>query len=154
MTKDILPKQRPRAMLRHRPGYFFDMLEDLWRKPFGTFGNFPFEGEEYPSMNIGESDDMLTVSAELPGVGPDDIEVTVSQGRLTIKGEKKFEDEEKKGDYHRIERSYGSFQRTVTLPSDVDEQNISATFKDGVLNLTMPKSTASKVVKVKIEPRE
>lgn len=153
MTKDIMPKQRHRMMMRQRPESLFDMMEDLWRTPFRALGNFPFEGEEYPSIDVSESDKTITVSAELPGVAPDDIEVTVNRGRLTIKGEKKFEDEEKKDNYHRIERSYGSFQRTVALPSDVDDQHIKATFKSGVLKLEIPKSTTSKTVKVKVESK-
>jgi len=153
MAKDIMPKQRHRMMMRQRPESLFDMMEDLWRTPFKALGNFPFEGEEYPSIDVSESDKTITVSAELPGVAPDDIEVTVNRGRLTIKGEKKFEDEEKKDNYHRIERSYGSFQRTVALPSDVDDQHIKATFKSGVLKLEIPKSTTSKTVKVKVESK-
>ena len=151
MTKDILPRQRQRTMLRHRPGSFFDLMDDFWRRPLGGFDRFPFEVEEYPSMNVSEDDETITVSAELPGVSPNDLEVTVTKGRLSIKGEKKFEGEEKKDDYHRIERSYGCFQRTVTLPSDVDDQNISATYKDGVLTLSMPKSPTNKTVRVKVE---
>ncbi|BDQ34825.1 Hsp20/alpha crystallin family protein [Pseudodesulfovibrio portus] len=153
MSKDIVSKQRNRLVNRQRPENLFDMMENFWRTPFSAFSHMPFEGGDYPSIDVSESDKAIMVSAELPGVAPDDIEVTVNRGRLTIKGEKKFEDEEKKDNYHRIERSYGSFQRTVALPSDVDDQHITATFKNGVLKLDIPKSAASKTVKVKVESK-
>ena len=101
-------------------------------------------------MDISENEKEVKVSAELPGLGPDDIEVSITQGRLTIKGKKEFEDEERKEDYHRIERSYGSFQRTVYLPVNVDESKVEATFKDGILQLVIPKTEKEKTVKVKI----
>ena len=154
MAKDIMPSGRFRGLMRHRPGSVFDMMDEFWRKPFGDIGRFPFDVEEYPSINIKEEDNEINVTAELPGVGPGDIDVKVSQGRLTIKGEKKFEDEEKKDNYHRIERSYGCFQRTIALPSDVDESKVTASYKDGVLSLNMPKSAASKTIKVEVKSEE
>jgi len=161
--KDIQSKSKHDNTVRHRTGSSFEALHNFWRHPLGALRYFPFEGgfdhfpfitEEYPSLDISENDEAITVSAELPGVDPNDIEITVSQRRLTIKGEKKFENEEQKDDYHRIERSYGNFQRVVTLTSDVDEEKISATCKGGVLTLILPKLTINKTITIKVESED
>jgi HSP20 family protein len=101
-----------------------------------------------PKMDIAETDKAFEVSAELPGIDEKDIELSVSDGVLTIKGEKKAEKEEKEKNYHRIERSYGRFQRSLALPPTVNVEAIEATFKKGVLTITLPK-TAKAVEKAK-----
>lgn len=151
MLKDLLPTRG--SVPGRRPSNIFDMMEEMWRRPFSLSERFPFEAGEFPSLDISEDEKQIAVKAELPGVDPKDIEITVSQGRLIIKGEKKFEDEEKKDNYHVIERSYGSFQRSVSLPAEVDENKVKANYKDGILTLTMPKSQKSKTVKVKVESK-
>jgi len=125
-------------------------MEDFWQRPLKSHGKFPFEADDFPAIDVSEDDKAVKVTAELPGLGPDDIDVSILQNRLTIKGEKKFEDEEKSENYHRIERSYGSFQRSVILPANVDESKVEANYKNGVLQLTMPKIEKEKPVKVKV----
>jgi len=96
-----------------------------------------------PRMDVSETDKELRITAELPGVEQKDIAVTLTGDVLTITGEKRGESESKSGDkepmYHRVERSYGSFQRTMTVPYDIDPAKVDAKFKDGVLTVTLPK---------------
>jgi HSP20 family protein len=96
-----------------------------------------------PRVDIAEDKGMITVTAELPGVSENDIDIALRDDQLTIKGEKRSEHEEKKeGEahlLHRTERSYGAFQRTLTLPYRVEPEQITATFRDGVLRVTIPK---------------
>ena len=93
-----------------------------------------------PSVDVSETDGEYQIKAEIPDVKKEDVKVTLENGVLTIQGERKFEKEEKGKKYHRVERSYGSFVRSFTLPDLVDEANVKAEFKDGVLNLKLPKS--------------
>ena len=81
----------------------------------------------------------MTVKAELPGLDPGDVEITIEEEGLVLRGEKKFEDEEKKDDYHRIERSYGSFARIIPLPGKVKEDGVKAHFEKGILTITLPR---------------
>ena len=92
-----------------------------------------------PRIDVSETETELNIEAELPGVDEKDVELILSDGRLTIKGEKKHEKEEKKKDYHLVERSYGSFARTLGLPFDVDPEQVKASFDKGVLRVTVPK---------------
>jgi len=93
-----------------------------------------------PNIDVRESDKAITLEAELPGMDEKDIDLTVDDGVLTLKGEKRYEHEEKEeGKAVRIERQYGSFQRSFTLPSYVDDEKVSATFKKGVLVIELPK---------------
>jgi len=107
--------------------------------------------EWVPALDVSETDDAIEVQTELPGVDPDHVDVSLSGDLLTIRGEKKSESEEKKRDYHRIERSYGSFSRTVRVPSSVDPDKVEASYKDGVLTVTMPKREEAKAQTVKIK---
>ncbi len=93
-----------------------------------------------PSVDVSETDGEYQIKAEIPDVKKEDVKVTLEDGVLTIHGERKFEKEEKGKKYHRVERSYGSFVRSFALPDLVDEANVKAEFKDGVLNLKLPKS--------------
>jgi len=97
-----------------------------------------------PKVDIVESDGEYTIKAELPEINKEDVKVSVENGELTISGERKQEKEEKGKKFHRIERYYGSFMRSFTLPDNADEANIKATFKDGMLNLSLPKSAEYK----------
>lgn len=107
-----------------------------------------FTGGIAPKMDIAETEKAFEVTAELPGIDEKDVDISVSDGVLTIKGEKKAEKEEKDKNYHRIERSYGSFQRSLALPPTVNEDAIEASFKNGVLKIVLPK-TAKAVEKAK-----
>lgn len=93
-----------------------------------------------PAVDIKEEDDRFVIRADLPGVSPDDIDITMEKGVLTIKGERKHEAEEDKEGYHRIERAYGTFMRRFSLPENVDADKISASTKDGVVELVLPKA--------------
>lgn len=101
-------------------------------------------------FDVSESDQALEITAELPGMDEKDVEVTLSDGLLSIKGEKKSETEEKKKDFHVSERRYGSFTRSLRVPDSVDQDKISAAFDKGVLHLTMPKRAEAKARKKKI----
>ena len=105
-----------------------------------------------PSVDIIEDDKEYLVKADLPEVKKEDVKVTVENGVLTITGERKFEKEEKDKKYHRIERSYGNFFRSFTLPDAADGSKVNAEFKDGVLKVHLPKSekTKPKAVEVKV----
>jgi HSP20 family protein len=108
-------------------------------------------GEWLPSLDVSETKNDLLVKAELPGLDPKEIDISVANGILTIKGEKKQEKEEKEENYHLVERSYGSFVRSVQLPKDVQSDNISASFKNGILKITLPKSEEAKKKEIKIK---
>jgi HSP20 family protein len=112
------------------------------------------EGEEWvPSLDFSETKSDLVVKAELPGIDPKDIEISLNEDVLTIKGEKRQEKEEKEEGYHLVERSYGSFTRSVRLPREVQNDKINASYKNGVLKITLPKSeeTKKKEIKIKVE---
>lgn len=118
----------------------------------------PFEkrfGAFQPDIDVTETDKEIKVSAELPGMDDKDIDVSLTKDSLTIKGEKKEEKEEKKKDYYRMERSYGSFSRTISLPIEIDADKAKAQFKKGVLTITLPKTTKAiketKKISVKAE---
>jgi HSP20 family protein len=103
-----------------------------------------------PRVDISETDGEIKVEAELPGVDEKDVEVVLSNGRLTIKGEKKQEKEEKKQDYHLVERSYGSFARSIALPCPADPDQVKASFAKGVLTVAVPKPPEVKAKEKKI----
>jgi HSP20 family protein len=110
-------------------------------------------GDWAPRVDIAETDKEFSIKAEIPDVKKEDVKVSVENGVLTIKGERKQEKEEKNKKFHRVERFYGSFTRSFTLPDNVDENKIEASFKDGMLNLTIPKTaeTKPKAIDVKIQ---
>ncbi len=103
-----------------------------------------------PPVDIYENGDNLVLKAELPGFNPDDVEIRVEDNTLYLKGERKFEKDVKEQNYHRVERSYGTFTRTFSLPNSVDADKVTANYKDGVLTLTMPKREEAKPKTIKI----
>jgi HSP20 family protein len=109
-----------------------------------------FEGEWTPSVDVAESDGDIVVTAELPGIAKDDVDISLSNDVLTIKGEKKEEKETKEENYHRIERRYGSFQRSIPLATGVQGDKAKANFKDGVLCVTIPKSEEARPKQIEI----
>jgi HSP20 family protein len=116
----------------------------------------PFEmiaGEWAPKLNVSETKEAMVVTADMPGVDPKEIEIALTGELLTLKGEKEKETTEKEERYHRLERSYGAFLRSVRLPMAVDGSKVTATFKNGVLVVTLPKTSASKgtMIPVKAE---
>ncbi len=112
--------------------------------------NAPFEGRT-PKVDVLEKDDAVVVKAELPGVNKDDMDISVTEDHVSINATTKQEKEEEKGDYHRREISQGSFSRTVALPAAVQSDQAKASFKDGVLELTIPKAAPAKRHTIKVE---
>lgn len=98
-------------------------------------------GIVFPQLNIAENKNAYTITVDVPGVEEKEIELTVQEGTLIVRGEKQMEKEDQNNQYHRVERSYGSFQRVLSLPSDADEDKIEAKFKNGVLTITLTKNT-------------
>jgi len=134
-------------------------LARRWRSPFMRFfddfmadieselpdvSEWWGRGRFVPAVDLLEDENNVTVKAELPGIGKDDIEITLHGGILTLKGEKSEEETAKEAGYHRMERRYGKFEKSVRLPEYVDEEKIDATYRDGVLTLTMPKKESAK----------
>ena len=109
------------------------------------------EGEWAPSIDVAETDEEITVTAELPGVKQEEVDISIADGVLTLKGEKKEEKEVKEKNYHRIERNYGSFQRSVGLPTGAQADKAKATYKDGILTITVPKTEETKPKQIKID---
>jgi HSP20 family protein len=103
-----------------------------------------------PPVDIYETDDAVILKAELPGVSKDDVSIEVHQNTLVLRGERKHEAEVKEENYHRVERAYGTFQRSFMLPTLVDQEHVQATFTDGVLELRLPKSEAAKPKRITI----
>jgi HSP20 family protein len=126
-----------------QPGGYFRNMGTSMDQPL-AFGNFA------PPVDIYEDDHQVTIQAELPGVEEKDLNITVENNVLTITGERKLENEENKENFHRIERSYGRFTRSFTLPSTLDTENINADFNNGVLKIVLNKSEAAKPKQIKV----
>ena len=125
-------------------------MDDL----FGTFfGEMPVLAERqiWPAIDIAENENDITVKAEVPGCKAEDIDISVQGNTLSISGQKKHEKENKEKGFYYAERSYGSFRRDLTLPSEVEPASIEASYKDGILSIRMPKSERAKAVKVKVK---
>ncbi len=103
-----------------------------------------------PAVDIYEKDGVVTLKAELPGIDPKDVDVRVEKNVLTLRGVRKLDEEVKKEHYHRIERAYGSFSRSFTLPSVIDTEHIKAEYKDGVLRMTLPTREEAKPKQISI----
>jgi len=103
-----------------------------------------------PRMDLAESDDAITVKAELPGVDPKDIEISVTGNRLTLRGEKKQDREERGRDYHYVERQYGGFHRSIQLPTSVDSTKVSAEYKNGIVTVTLAKNPGAKAKRIPV----
>jgi len=130
------------------------VFDDFFGRPFIIL---PFQRgmhEFTPRLDVFETDHDVKVTVEIPGMDEKDIEVSINNGILSISGEKSSEREEKNGQYHRMERSYGSFRRDVSMPSEVDENKVGATFSKGVLEVTLPKITEENRKSRKIEVKK
>ncbi len=133
------------------------VLQDRMNRLFGDFleGGHPHEeglgtGIWMPKVDIYETKDAICVRAELPGVDKAAVNVEVKDGVLTLRGERKLEKEVKEENYHRIERSYGTFHRSFSLPSSVDEEKVTARMNDGVLEVDLPKKEQAKLKQIRI----
>lgn len=142
--------------IRDLANEIFDLQREINRMFDRFFRGFSEEEEVRlatwsPRVDISETDDEYIVRAEVPGVSKDDIKITVKDNLVTIKGEKKQEKETKNENFHRIERIYGSFSRTFTLPGAVKVDKVEAKFKDGVLTIKLPKVEEEKPKEIEIK---
>lgn len=171
-VKDLVPggKKRKRSQLPVRVERYMEPRSYLWEHPLVEFrkasdrlfedffrgfrwplswGESPWGlaretlGTAWPQVDMEETDEAIRITAELPGVDKDNIDISVTDDRLTIRGEKKQEEEKRGKGYYRVERTYGSFQRSFDLPCEVEADRVDATFKNGVLTITLPKSPAA-----------
>ena len=137
---------RPNLGLRGFRGdmdrFFSDIFDESVREELVAFN---------PSIDLVDTSDYLQVKVELPGVKKDDVEISLKEDLLTIKGEKKEEREEKDENRYYVESTYGTFSRRLTLPSLVKNDQVKATFEDGILVITLPKAEEEKATEVKVE---
>ena len=160
MTHEIMPWKRRKGSMSSSRGEqspyveLHQRMNDLFDDFFGGFdmGLSRFESRfmTTPSVDVSETDEEVRVTADLPGMDEKDVQVILENDILTIKGEKKQEQEEKKQNYRMVERSYGEFQRVISLPASVDKEKIKATFKKGVLKVILPKTPESKSTQKRI----
>ncbi len=153
----------PMLALRDQMDRLFDDFMKDWRMPSlmpslsrDVFGLAPFEmpawgqGAVDVRFDVTDTDDAIEITAELPGIDEKDVELSVADGVLTVKGEKKSEKETKERDYYLSERRYGSFSRAMRVPDSVDQDKVKASFDNGVLSIVLPKRAEAKVKKRKI----
>ena len=153
----VIEKWRPGSWLS--PGNPFRELEDLSRRMedfirplLPSLKREPVEGKMWsPAIEMYEEKDKFIIKAELPGMKKEDIDVSLADNTLTLKGERKAEKETKESNYYCCERYYGSFYRQVTLPSNADLKKIDAAYKDGVLEIKLPKTEETKEQKIDIK---
>lgn len=130
-------------------------IDRIFDNAFRGFGMTPFgfdrpilprmtDGMLKPTLDLAATDKDYTITVEIPGVEDKDVKVEIASDTMTIRGEKKQENEEKGKNYYRMERSYGSFQRVLSLPEDADQDGVKATFKKGILTVTMPRKELPK----------
>jgi len=136
------------ALLRNRMDRLINRMSDAFEDTPAALAKWA------PNTDVIETNDNLVIRAELPGMTEKDINVEVTNGILTISGERKFEEETKDKTFHRVERAYGKFDRTLTLPNNVDADKIHATFTEGLLELTIPKKEEAKPKKINLEVKK
>ncbi len=155
------------ALMRWRPGLglwssgrnIFDDLQDDINRAFYSFWSSPPTTRESrdlgerswsPRVDVEETDKEISVIAELPGMSKEEIKIDVKNNTLTLSGEKKHEKETKEKSYYHLERRYGSFQRSFMIPSDIDSDKIKASYKDGILKVTLPKTKGSETKRIDV----
>jgi HSP20 family protein len=143
------PKLLARSPFRELARFERDMEEMFGRLPAWSWAER--EGGWAPAVDMVDRKDEIVLRADLPGLDEKDIEVTVQDGSLIIRGERREETEEKKEDYYYSERTYGVFARTLPLPTGVEADNVKATFKNGVLEVHLPKAKEAKGKKIEVK---
>jgi HSP20 family protein len=137
-------------LMRTDPFRDLENLSARWNRAFSNPLSFETQtdgsvfGDWTPAMDIEESDREYLIRADLPSLKREDVKVGIADGVLTVEGERKHDTEERGKRFHRVERGYGRFVRKICVPTDVDQQKVSADFSDGVLNLHLPKSESAK----------
>ena len=150
-----LIRWNPTRDLATFPSDIFNMQREM-NKMFDSFSRGVDEptlpnGNWMPAVDVAEEDNKYVVKIELPGVNKDDVKITLESSILTIRGEKKAEKETKEKNYHRMERSYGSFLRSFTLPTTVKNDKIDAEYRDGILSITLPKAEEAKPKHIEVK---
>ena len=155
--KSLIPVASERGLARSSSNPFatlqqeIDRLFDGFSRGFAGFPNFPTTRELMPNMDVSETDKEIEITTELPGLEEKDVQLNMANNVLTIRGEKRNEREESKKDYHVIERSYGSFVRSVQLPDGVSADSVKAVMSKGVLKVTVPKPAPAQSRKIDIK---
>lgn len=139
----LIKYRRPNQDLLSRP--FTDILDEMFNDVRTTNERF------LPSIDIAETEKAFEIKAQLPGITKDDINIDLENGRLTISGERKLENEDNNKKYHRVETQYGSFTRSFQLPDSIDQDSIAANFENGVLNITIEKNEEKAKRKIEIQ---
>jgi HSP20 family protein len=163
---EVATEKKAKGLQTAAPESFFSPFNDMdrWfedafparmrRRAYGKWPSMsefrPFEGR-MPTVDVIDRDKEIYVRAEIPGVDKKDLDISVTEDSVSIKGSVKHEEKEEKGEYYRHETSSGSFSRTMALPCDVDSSKAKATFKDGVLEMTLPKVKESSRKKISVE---
>jgi HSP20 family protein len=131
----------------------FDRLRQEVNRLYNVFssGTEPFVSRVYPALNLTDDGNNFYIRAELPGVNPESLDISVVEGQLMLRGERKIEPEEQHAGYHRRERESGFFRRTIALPSRVDPGKVSADMKNGVLTVTLPRAEEAKPRKISVK---
>ena len=145
---NIVPRRRRETGLASFRDLWDDMFDRFWadwRMPALA------EGAWAPVLDVDEREDAILVSVEVPGMKPEEIDLSVHGNLLTVSGEKKESAEKKEKGYYRSERRYGSFRRDITLPADVDAEKVDAVCRDGVLTITLPKVEHAKIKTIKVK---
>jgi HSP20 family protein len=132
-------------------------MDSLFAPTLGLFGQrqdaaMPSTPVWAPALDISERKDAYLITVELPGVKLDDLKITLDDGLLTIQGERSFADDTSEQQYHRIERRYGAFRRSITLPAHVMAEGVEASFEDGVLQILVPKAEEAKPKHIQVRP--
>src|SRR5438067_8892504 len=133
------------STLRDEIDRLFDLSLPGFTRDAGLFGGWS------PSVDVYQDEDNVFVKAELPGMKKEEIDISLQNGMLTISGERKHEEEHKEGESFRSERFFGKFQRSVSLPSEVDVKNVKAAYKDGILTVTLPKAEEAKPKQIEVQ---
>lgn len=130
-----------------------DEVNRLFSSSFNRSGdNEMMRGAWSPSVDIFENKDTIVLEAELPGLTPEDVNISIENNILTLHGERRFEKKDEQDNFHRVERSYGSFSRSFTLPPTVSSENVGAVFENGILRLTLAKREEAKPRRIEIKP--
>ena len=143
-----LTRWAPFSSLRRREDPFDDLFREFFRQPILEYADVI-----EPAAEVAESDGEVTIKMEVPGVEKDHLQLTVGENRLMVRGEVRKESEEKRRNYYRQEIRYGAFQRTITVPADVDPAKASAELKQGILRITLPKAEQAKARRVDVSVR-
>lgn len=142
--RSLMPWSGMSGLKQEMDRVFDRFFESRWE-------DLPAAGEWAPKIDVSETKDAIVVTAETPGMDAKDIQVSLQENVLTLMGEKRQEKEDKDERYHRTERTYGAFTRSMRLPATVEAAKVNATFKNGVLTVTLPKTAAAKTTPIAIK---